>query len=179
MKKALFSLLALVILGGGCTALPKTVEGDWFLAFDMPSEWVMVRPYMLGGEAIPLEEGITRDTADIVLQSTSKGVITGASLPDDETLALIGEVQADDFSYIRVLKLDDRRVIPSEAEDLGNGFYKLKLCDDGGECQAGNKYNYDYYLETEESKYQFITYLKGQDIEKAQDVILSAEEVTR
>ncbi|MCG2687536.1 hypothetical protein L6260_01910 [Candidatus Parcubacteria bacterium] len=178
MKKVLFSLLTLVILGGGCTALPKTVQGDWYLAFDVPNGWVMVEPYLVGSQAVPNSEPITRDTKDVILQSTSKGVWTSANEPSEETLALIGEVETEDFAFVRVLKLDDRRVIPSEAEDIGNDFYKLKLCDDGGDCQANGRYNYDYYLATDSGKYQFIVTLKGQSIDEAEDVILSAQEVT-
>jgi hypothetical protein len=178
MKKALFGLFILVLIGGGCV-FNRPVEGDWFLAFDMPEGWVMVKSYMLGSEAIPINDAITRDISEIVIQSTSKGVYySTGSMPDELTLQRIGEIETENFSYIRVLKLDDRRIIPSDAEDLGDGFSKLKICDDGGECTAGGRYNYDYYLQTENGKFQFLITLKGHDIDEAEDLILSAQEVT-
>ncbi|MBT3230719.1 hypothetical protein HN358_02975 [Candidatus Uhrbacteria bacterium] len=178
MKKVFLGLFALVLLGAGC--MPSTaVEGDWFLAFDLPNEWVTVRQYQLDSEPVPIEEGVSREISDIVLQSTSANVYSSSGyMPETEAFQALGDVNMDDFTYIRALKLDERRVIPSESEDLGDGFYRLKLCEDGDECQIAGRLNYDYYFVTEDSKYQFMVWQQGRDMDDAQDVILSAEVVT-
>jgi hypothetical protein len=47
MKKLLLALGMLLVVGGGCLSLGKGKEvvGDWHLAFDLPTGWVMVTPY--------------------------------------------------------------------------------------------------------------------------------------
>jgi len=177
MKKMILGFCALVLLGAGCTTPGSTVEGDWFLAFDMPDEWVMVEHYKMGSEAMSLEEGVNLEIFDVVIQSTDMGVYTSSGyMPEDSQLEEIGGVVTENFTYIRVLKIDSRRVVPSEAEDLGNGFYKEQLCEDGGECQIGGQSNYQYYFVTEDAKYQFMITQRDQDLEVAEGVILSARE---
>ncbi len=177
MKKAIFGLFALVLLGAGCMPA-ATVEGDWFLAFDLPDGWVMVREYNMGGEAVPVDEGVSREISDIVLQSTSSHIYTSSVELDEEALAMTGEIVADHFTYIRVLKLDDRRVIPSESENMGDGFYKEDMCEGVESCELERADRYRYYFETDTSKYQFLVTQAGQEIEEAEGVILSATEVT-
>lgn len=181
MKKVLFGLFALVLLGAGCMPTAK-VQGDWYLAFDLPQDWVMVRQYNPTSELAPVAEGITRDLSDIVLQSTPANVyVSPGYLPNEEDLGegvTRDDLKTDDFTSIRVLKLDARRVVPSEAEDLGGGFYREQLCEDGGECQIGGKSNYQYYFVSEAGeKYQFIIVQQGQELKVAEEVILSAKPV--
>ena len=178
MKKVVLGLFALILLGAGC--MPSaSVEGDWFLAFDLPNDWVMVHQYQMDSEVIPLDEGVSTEMKDIVLQSTPKNVYTSSGgVPETEAFMALGDVEMHDFTYIRVLKLDTRRVVPSEAEDLGNGFYKEDTCVDIVECGLGGAAQYQYYFVTEDSKYQFIITLAGRDISDAEGVILTAREVT-
>lgn len=180
MKKMILGLCALVLLGGGCATTPSVVEGNWYLAFDMPNEWVMVPDYTAGNVAFPSQEDVDREMSDVVLQSVGKTIWTNSGrVPSEEEIAIMGEYVTEDYSIIRVLRLDTRRVVPSESEDLGNGFFKLKLCEDGEDCQAGGRYNYDYYLVTEAgNKYQFMITAYGQDVDTAEEIILSAQEVT-
>lgn len=188
MEKTLILLGALLLIGAGCLSNTKQTaseeeivyeKGDWYLSFDLPSGWIMTTQYKMGAEDPALDD-ISTDLKDIVLQSTEKSVFTSAGIISEEEQVRVdeGKVVTDDFAYIRVLKLDSRRIVPSEAEDLGDGFYKVKLCDDGGECQLGGSYNYDYYFVSGDTKYQFLIILEGQSIEVAEKVILSAQPVT-
>ncbi|MEK7183029.1 MAG: hypothetical protein AAB776_00155 [Patescibacteria group bacterium] len=181
MKKVILALGLLLAVGGGCVSLgklggDKVVEGDWSLAFDLPSGWFMTAPYQSPNtEAVVPTQSVEKLDNEIYLQTTDKAILTGgvgaeASVPADSYVTLEGN------SQIRVSRLDPRRVVPSEAEDMGNGFSKVKLCDDGGECEIYGHHNYDYYLETEDAIYKFIVY--GQDINQIEDIIKSAEVVT-
>lgn len=180
MKKLILGLCALVLLGGGCATTPSVVEGNWYLAFDMPSEWVMVPDYTAGNVTFPSEGDVSIENNDVILQSVGKTIWTSSGrAPSEGEVAIMGEYVTEDYSMIRVLRLDTRRVVPSESEDLGNGFFKLKLCEDGEDCQIGGRYNYDYYFVTEAgNKYQFMVTTNGQNIETSEEIILSAKEVT-
>jgi len=180
MKKMILGLCALVLLGGGCAMAPSVVEGNWYLAFDLPSGWVMVPDYTVGNVALPSQEDVNREVSDVILQSVDKTIWTSLGrAPSEEETAIMGEYVMEDYSIIRVLRIDTRRVVPSEAEDLGNGFYKLKLCEDGEDCQIGGRYNYDYYFISDAgNKYQFMITTNGQSYDSAEEIILSAQEVT-
>ena len=179
MKRLLLFLVSFSLIGAGCIAQePKLQEaqaGDWYLAFDLPDGWVMSPQYKLGEED-PSPSDVNRDLKDIVLQSTVKSVFTSSGMISEQASARVeaGEVITEDFVSIRVLKLDSRRVVPSEAEDLGDGFYKLQICEDGGECQLGGQFNYQYYYVNGEDKYQFLIAYQGEAITQAEEVILSA-----
>ncbi len=181
MKK-LFALLGVLLLvGGGCLSLgklgnDKVVAGDWHLAFDLPSGWVMVVPYQTPNtEPVVPSQAVDRDNNEVYLQTTDKAIVIGGIAPEAEVPAetyvtLSGQTQ------IRVSQLDPRRVVPSEAEDLGDGFFKLKMCEAGEDCQLGGRSNYDYYFKTDSANYKFIVY--GDDTKLAEDIISSAEVVT-
>jgi hypothetical protein len=81
--------------------------------------------------------------------------VPGEEVPAESYISL------SDSTQIRVSRLDPRRKVPSEAEDLGDGFFKD---------------NADYYLKTETVNYKFI--LKGQDLDLATEIVLSAKQVT-
>lgn len=176
MKKILLFAATIALVGAGCLGGGnKPVEGDWVLTFDLPKDWVMVGPYNLDSP-IDLEGEIERTDAEVWLQSTDTFVYpsSGAGLSDDQLAEYgIDEILYTDFSLVKVTHLDSRRLIPEEAEDLGDGFYRVKLCEDGEECQIGGAHNYDYYYETENGKYKFD--ITGYT-DKVEDVIFSAQE---
>ncbi|HRH32118.1 MAG TPA: hypothetical protein PLK06_02210 [bacterium] len=181
MKKLVLVLGLLVAVGAGCVSLgklggQKVVEGKWLLAFDLPSSWMMTVPYQSPStKAVVPSDEVERNDNEIYLQSTTKAIVLGGVAPD-------ASVSADSYTnlsgnlLIKVSQLDPRRVIPSEAEDMGDGFSKVKLCEDGGECEIGGRYNYDYYLKTDTTNYKFVVY--GDDINQAEQIITSAEVVT-
>ncbi len=176
-KTLLVAAFSLVLVGAGCSGGEKTdnkvVEGDWILAFDLPEEWVMVAQYDATGDGINLEKEITRSDSDVVLQSTNQSILNGSgAVPDDLDMET---VVTENFVEINATHLDARRVVPSEGEDLGNGFSKLKLCEDGGDCQNGSSSNYEYYYQTEEEKFKFTIDLNGRELTEAENVILSAQ----
>lgn len=185
--KSLFAALAasLVLLGGGCADRiplisapePEKVLGNWVLSFELPSGWVMVEDYSEPrNEATTPSLDITHDQPDVIIQSTSKAVVAGGIAPDasvDTTTYVFS-----DFTRIHVYHLDERRIVPSEAEDLGDGWYRLKLCEVGEDCTIYGQHNYDYYYVTEGAKYRFSITTNGQDVSDAVDVIQSAKEVT-
>ncbi len=153
MKNIIFSVLGLLLIGAGCLG-GKSVEGDWWLAFDLPTDWAMASAYDLTSESPDsFSLDVNREMDDIVLQSTVNAI-----------QKVDGEYTPNDFAHIRVLRLDDRRIIPSEAEDLGNGFFKES--------------DENYYLETETGKYQFKIIMQGSAGQSVEEVILSAQAVT-
>lgn len=152
MKKILLFAATIALVGAGCLGGGnKPVEGDWVLTFDLPKDWVMVAPYQ--DEDIDLETGIERTDSEVWLQEND------ATTP-----------------VIKVSHLDTRRVIPSEAEDLGDGFFRQTVCDEaqGQECLGVEPY--EYYLESESSKYKFIIDTELVDRSTVEDIIFSAEE---
>lgn len=184
MKKGLLSLGLLIMVGGGCLSLPsvgqKTVVGDWHLSFDLPAGWRMVETYSdPTTNPITLSYGVDRADNQIIIQNVDKPLVlsTGAapqtSTPSDTYVV-------GDGTRILVTYLDSRRVIPSEAEDLGDGFFRVMLCAEGGDCQADGRYNYDLYLVTATAKYKFE--IQSQALNKpykiAEDIVLSAKVTT-
>ncbi|MFZ2681706.1 MAG: hypothetical protein WAZ14_01260 [Patescibacteria group bacterium] len=181
MKKLLVVLGALLIVGGGCLSLgkgggQKTVEGDWYLTFSLPVGWLTLAPYQEPDtKAVDTVKTITRDLNEIFLQTSDKPIVSAGAAPEVDVPAE-SYVSINEHTQVRVSRLDPRRVVPSEAESLGDDFYKLMLCEDGGDCQLSGRYNYDYYLKTDDANYKFIVY--GQDITAAEKIILSSKLVT-
>lgn len=180
----LLSLAAVLLLGAGCSNLSlggtKEVEGDWDLAFDLPSGWVMAAPYdsdELEEADFALDTEVGESDSEIFLQSSDKPVYLSSGEVSDEITELEGQGElVVNKPMIKVTRLDERRLIPDEAEDVGRGYSRIKLCEEGEDCQAGGRLNYDYYLETEEGKYKFIAYHMSES--EAEDLITSAEVVT-
>lgn len=185
MKNAfLLSLAAVLLVGAGCSNLSlggnKEVEGDWDLAFDLPSGWVMAAPYdsdELEEADFTLNTEVGDSDSEIFLQSSDKPVYLSANEAPEAVAAL--ETQGElvvNKPIIKVTRLDERRLIPDEAEDIGRGYSRVKVCEDGEGCEAGGRLNYDYYLETEDGKYKFIAYHMTEN--EVEDLITSAEVVT-
>lgn len=181
MKKVILGLGLLLAVGGGCAAGglggDKKVEGDWFLAFDLPSGWVMTDPYQEPNtDDVTPSQDVNREDNEIFLQTTDKAIVTGGVKPDSSVPEDSYVVRGDGYSQIRASRLDPARLIPSEAEDLGDGFFRVKLCEAGEDCQIYGHHNYDYYLDAGDAKYKFI--LIGGDVEEMIDIVTSAKVVT-
>ncbi len=178
MKKIFALLFGLVLVGAGCSG--STAEGDWYLAFDLPNDWIMTQAYREGDK----EEGVdaTRDHVEIFLQNVDAHMIFGGSEPDaEEASRLLRDIVRDDMIRISVSRLDERRIIPSEAESLGEGWYRLAPCsetpDDEGCVDDGTTMT--YYLEADSGdKYLFRVSVRGHEISEAEVVLMTAEEVT-
>ena len=175
MKRIFALLFGLLLIGAGCST--GAVEGDWYLTFDLPDEWVMVQAYKEGNS--PEGVKVTDDQVEIFLQSADTHMIFGGRAPEPEEVALISkEVQSDDMIKISVTRLDSHRLVPSEAEDLGDGWYSIEPCG-GEECDGAGQNYMTHYLETEEGdKYLFRPYVSGREFAEAEEVIFTAEEVT-
>ncbi|MCR4312574.1 MAG: hypothetical protein NUV56_04810 [Candidatus Uhrbacteria bacterium] len=185
MKKLLIgTAAALLLLGAGCASrIPilgggDSVEGMWNLAFDLPEGWAMVRDYEAPrySMVVPTED-VSRDHTDVIIQSTTKAIVTGGISPEAtvDAATYVGE----DYTLIHAYRLDQRRVVPSEAEDLGDGWYRLKLCEDGEDCMIYGQYNYEYYfIAGSGAKYKFSIITEGQDPARAIETIQTAKEVT-
>ncbi|MBI1908429.1 hypothetical protein HYS28_03360 [Candidatus Uhrbacteria bacterium] len=181
MKKLLIGTLVVVaMLGAGCRgdeqgsgnvttgedgtvrAPEQAVEGAWYLAFDLPKDWVMIPHYNEDVAPAPSEDDVSTDLSDIVLQSTDKVVVlTGESELEE------GSYVTDGYTYIRVFRMDKRSVVPGEAEDIGDGFFKLE-----------KGVNLTYYFTGQGATYKFVVYQDEQEQATAEDVVLSAKEVT-
>ena len=163
MMKYLLGFFALLLVGAGCLGFGgKGVEGEWALSFDLPDEWVMMRAYSETGSAANALIEIERTAAEVVLQTTSSHIFTSEKLPED--LEQYGDYVTEDYLKVSVLRLDPRRIIPSEAEDLGEGFFKES--------------DTVYYLKAEEENYKFTVHAEGREPTDALEVIRTAEVVT-
>ncbi|RMD50447.1 hypothetical protein D6827_04025 [Candidatus Parcubacteria bacterium] len=174
MKKIFNILILFILAGAGCVSLDSgnRIPDNWNLSFAAPEGWVAVPAYSEASEFIDLQ-GVSSDTQEIYLQSAPTQMVFGKKMPDEEDGQL--EIQTDDMIRISVLPLSARRHLPDEAEDLGNGFYKVKACE-ADECKDG-RHDYDYYYEAPSGdKYLFRIWLKGRDISEAEKVIFSAKE---
>lgn len=177
MKLKLFiPVFALVLLGAGCFGGDKVeeVRGDWLLSFDLPNEWVMVSPYDQD-EGVKLNKDINREFSEVILQNTDKTIWRG-DLPED--ISELPEFVSDSYIYISVTQLDPRRVIPSEAVDMGDHFYRFDPCSVAEDCGGASAPVYTYYLEHADRKYQFNVFIKDADSEDAQKLIFSAQRVS-
>jgi hypothetical protein len=173
MKK-LFSALAIggmVLMGGGCAATNVVssiigndkVEGRWLLAFDLPEGWVMVMEYDEPRESVVTpDENVTHDLATVIVQSTDKAIVQGGT-PDTATVPVETYVTKE-YASIRVDHLDARRIIPADAQDLGNGF-----------STSEGRY---YFVSSSGEKYQFVITSDDNDLTEEIAVILSAKTVT-
>lgn len=172
MKKLLFAFALLLSIGAGCLPVAnKPVEGDWYLAFNLPEGWIMVEPYHIGDDT-SLETDISRENSELVLQNSDKPLCQTSGAPCPEgSIPLEG-----DLMRVRVMKLDSRRVLPENLEDLGKGFYRLKLCEDNEDCRIAGAGNYEYYLKADDANYKF---MYAGDTKTAEKVIKSAKVVTK
>lgn len=176
MKKLMFMgafLLALALTGAGCLG---GNSGDWFLTFNLPGGWTMAAPATESSLAgVPGAE-IARDFPEVVLQSTQDAIYLGSKEPSDSLNELFDTFVTEEYTYVRVLRLDESRLIDSDAEDIGGGFYRLQRCD--GECTDETRHAYDYYFEdAAENKYQFIIFSDTDNVDGAIDIIRSAKPV--
>ncbi len=165
------AMSGIVLLGGGCAASNivssvvgnADVEGKWRLAFDLPEGWVMVTEYNEPRESVVTpNQSVTRDLPTVILQSTEKAIVEGGT-PDAAKVPAETYVVRD-YSSIRVDRLDTRRIIPKDGEDLGNGF-----------STSEGKY---YFVSASEEKYQFVITSDDNDLTDEIAVILSAVTVT-
>ena len=181
MKKFLLSFLSLALLGVGCSSLggQQVVQGQWTLAFDLPDGWVMVQPYQPADTPINVGGDINALDSEVVLQSTQQHILTGNVSIDEDREVLFGDYLTTDDAWtkISVLKLDNRRLIPSESEDLGNGFFKETVCEEGEDCTVYNTSRFVYYYHTDAAKYKFTVQQANADLQDAVDVIMTAQVV--
>lgn len=171
MKKLFAAMFILVLAGAGCLGgglgggnqEEQGVSGDWWLTFDLPEGWAMVSHYQ-SDESNPTDAEVSRDLADVVLQSTTLPIV----LEGDEPEEGIDAYEDTNYTYIRVFRYDARTSVPADSEDLGNNFFK-RVRDDGSVA---------YYFVGEQGKYKFVVEQEGQDLSAAEAVILTAQDVT-
>lgn len=173
MKQLFYIMIAsFILVGAGCFGGNR--DESWSLSFELPEGWVQYAAGDQGFAGNPSAE-ITPNTPEVAVQSTENSIYISGETERAEYREK--PVQSEDYTVIRAFKLDPRRVIDDEAEDLGKGFYRLKKCEEGENCQEGGAHNYIYYFEKGPSKYQFIIITNGQSVEAAEEVILSAKPV--
>lgn len=173
----------LLIMGAGCLSGQREVTGDWYLAFDLPSDWVMVDDYNNpGSKAVELDYDVDRIDSEVVLQNIDKPIVFSNGVTPEESVPADSYVMTNG-TRITVTHLDPRRVVPSEAEDLGDGFSQVKLCDEGGECQRDGAHNYEYYFVQDANKFKFQVSTHAENkqtaIAEAESIIRSAKLVTQ
>ncbi len=163
--KLLISSFAVLAIGAGCLGFggKEEVTGHWWLSFDLPAGWGMYMNYSKN-TADPSAAVIDRKVTDVVLQSTTKPVV----LPGKSAGSDVTDFVDKDFTYIRAFRYDvNLTKVPDEAEDLGNNFFKV----------VGEKGTV-YYLKGQYGIYKFTVTQVGQELSVAEQVILSAVEVT-
>ena len=167
MKKTVLALSLLLAVGGGCVGLGKgghkVVEGDWYLAFDLPSGWIMADEYQTPKVLVVIpDQTVDKNDNIIFLQTSPKAIVSDGSTPAEAVPA--DTYITSGYTQIKVSRLDSHRVIPSESEDLGQGFFR--------DSEDANV----LYLKTETEKYEFE--ILGDNKTQAEDIVQSAEVVT-
>lgn len=158
----MIGVFAFSLLGFGCGGGSSASEvGPWWLSFDMPSGWAMYANYSKS-IADPSTLNIERKLTDVIIQSTTLPIVLPGKSAGDEVTSFVDK----DFTHIRVYRYDvNLTKIPGDAEDIGNGFYKLAKDD-----------KVTYYLKGQYGNYKFVITQDGRDIAEAEKVILSAVE---
>lgn len=174
MKKIIFTLaLSFILVGAGCSS--NRVEGDWYLNFDLPEEWTMsVRS--TGDFYNNLHQQITRDLNEILLQDNQDLVYIGTDeeIPTSEDF----NVRTENFTFIEVTRLDERRLIPREAEEISLNIFRNQLCGYEGRDCRDLQYEFEYFFEKEDRKFRFI--ITGDNIDQStiENIITSSRLVT-
>ncbi len=182
MKK-LFTTIGLVLLmGAGCMgsfgsdAQSEPERETWWLTFDLSSEWVIAPAYD-DEQLIDVQDAIRKEVNEIYIQNTSKNIwLTEGQSPTEEEIQKLGGDEAivyEDFTLIHIMRLDKRRVLPEEREQLQANFSRIQVCDT--ECTSGQG-EFRYYFEGEKENYQIDVYQKGQELAVAEDIIFTASE---
>ncbi len=108
----------------------------------------------------PTNSRVTNQMSDIVVQSTSANV-------DLDGEKMIEGAIADNYAYMRVFRMDKRATVPAEAEDIGDGFFKL-----------AKGVTLTYYYAGASANYKFVVYWDEVAEDTIEDVVTSAREVT-
>ena len=156
MKKLLLLMIGLVLVGAGCGQ--KTVDSEWRLGFiEADENWHLVSAYRDRDNLEELQDELDYDSVDAVIQTTPNFIFTG-EVPEDTSG--YGDFVTEDYIKITMERMDPRRNLPRDAEDIGKGFYKVSET--------------EYYLELADEKYRFLVELEGRDASEAEALILSA-----
>lgn len=152
--------------------------GAWRLSFDLPEGWVMAAnspSFTTETGAPPLDLIPETDAETVYLQNTSKIVVFGGIAPPDYSEA---KYQDEYIALITVSYLGGGGVIPPDAVDLGNGFFRVKVMDVAtldGVCYGC--FDYEYYFAADSgAKYKFHVLRRDVTSDEIEEVILSAEE---
>ncbi|MFA6130803.1 MAG: hypothetical protein WC730_00875 [Patescibacteria group bacterium] len=181
MKKLLIPLVGLLFLGAGCLGFGsggQAIVGDWWLNFSLPQGWVVTRDYRASDATAKLNTEIDSSLSDLVIQSTDKLILTSGQAADLSGGNTADQYINENYTAIRVFHLDARSIVPSEAEDIGDGFKKLDLCATSETCTYDGSSRYVYYFETGVEKFKFTILQNGQTIDVAESTIKTAQLVT-
>ena len=167
-KKILIATFGLLLIGAGCLGSQdnkaEVVEGDWWVTFELPTDWVVYAHYVENDSA-PQLASIDRELTDIVVQSTDLPVVLNGQEAHED----LSEFVDSNYTYIRALRYDVGLTrIPDDAVELENGFYKREREDKPVE----------YWMAGEYGNYRFMITQEDQDLSVAEDVIFTAQEVT-
>lgn len=173
MKKFIFgAALSLILIGAGCFGEPR--DERWALSFNLPEGWVQYAPGEQEFAGNP-EDEITPQDPEIILQSTPEAIDLSG---DSQRQEYNGQpVRSEDYAVIRATRLDERRIISDEAEDLGDGLLRQSRCKEDQPCRAAGVHEFTYYYVRGDSKYQFIITINGQSPDRAIEVIESVKPV--
>lgn len=179
MKKLLAIFGTLVLLGAGCAAgtNPATEYNDWRIGFNLPEGWAMVESYTEGESAVGTN--VKPSNPEIFLQSSSLHHVYRYDSLTESQLAKVGEVEAGDRMRITVQEIDERRLIPSEAQEVGEDMYRNIRCEDES-CTGANTLPVEYYKEFPSgARYLFLIQQIGElyDEPVARSIIESATEL--
>ncbi len=157
MKQLFIALIAIMLVGAGCLG-SGSVESDWVLGFTKMDGWHLVNAYTDRDERADMERDLKFDSVDAVIQTTSDFIVTG-DVP--ETTERYGAFVSENYIKITMERMDARRRVPSDAEELGKGFLKVSET--------------EYYLQLPDETYRFLIEAEGRSLEEAEALILSAK----
>lgn len=174
MKKIILSFsVFLILFGFGCAN--NRVEGDWYLNFDTSEEWRMATRSS-GTFYTNLHQEISRELNEVVLQNTHQLILLEGleNIAEDDERDFITE----NFTIIEISRLDERRLLPREAEYIGSNIHRHQTCGTEERPCRENRFEFDYYYELNDNKFRFVIISDNPDQDEVERIIKSSREVT-
>lgn len=166
--RAVAAFAAVILMGAGCAGAgggsvdvdeQPLARGAWQVLFDLPENWVMVAPYDVDDNVPPAMTDW--DANEVVIQSTGKLILRTSGGTEENTEKDPSMVEQGDAVKITVRRIDPRRVVPSEAEDLGNGLRRVVDCDPAVAESPCTSLQSTYYFTVSENRYEAKSMIYG------------------
>lgn len=175
--------------------VPVANQALWPLSFTLPSGWIMTEGCLTqAGERVDCgafildidnpsmlpqnDKTIDATSTRVYLQNTSKLALFGGIGPNKEVSSYY---QSKGVAQITITRLSTPVSVPPTygtlTEDLGNGFYKVVVCEKNSDCQIYGQAYYEYiFVGKNGEQYQFDLISQGPTEAEMKSIVLSAKE---